>query len=66
MNRSRTTGLNKVFSLIAAACVAASLLIPHSALAARPVGYMPGVTEEMTDPGYWSGMAEDPVAACHT
>ncbi len=41
-------------------CFMAALLLPFSAQAARDVGYMPGVTEEMTDPAYWSGLMKDP------
>ena len=42
-------------------CIVITLLAPVSALAgARPVGYMPGVTKEMTDPAFWSGLADDP------
>ena len=33
---------------------------------ASSVAYMPGVTEEMTDPAFWSGMAEDPNALLST
>ena len=41
-------------------CIALSLILPLPALAAREVGYMPGVTEAMTDPGYWSGLTAEP------
>ena len=44
-----------------------SLCMPLFAQAeARPVGYMPGVTEEMTDPAFWSGMTADPDALLAT
>ena len=49
-------------ALRGALCVAVSLFAPFPALAAREVGYMPGVTEEMTDPSFWSALAEDPDA----
>ena len=43
------------------------LLSPLSALAAAaPVGYMPGVTEEMTAPAFWSDLAGDPDALLAT
>ena len=39
-------------------CLIAALFAPVSAFAAAPVLYMPGVTEEMTAPDYWTrGMA---------
>ena len=45
-------------------CIVITLAAPVSAWAdARPVGYMPGVTEEMTDPAFWSGLAEAGQAA---
>ena len=48
-------------------CIVITLAAPVSAWAdARPVGYMPGVTEEMTDPAFWSGLAEDPDAVLAT
>ena len=48
-----------------ALCLAALLLAaPQTALAGVP--YLPGVTEEMTEPGFWSGMAEDPDAVLST
>ncbi len=35
-------------------------------LAAAPVGYMPGVTEAMADPAFWSGLTENPDALLAT
>ena len=59
--------LNKPLALLLAACAAVSLLAPVSVLAdSRPVGYMPGVTEEMTDPAFWSGLTGDPDAVLAT
>ena len=43
------------------------LLSPVPALAAAaPVGYMPGVTEEMTDSAFWSDLTGDPDALLAT
>ena len=44
-------------------CLSAALL---PSVWASSVAYMPGVTEEMTDPAFWSGMAEDPNALLST
>ena len=42
-------------------CIVITLFTPCSALAGtRPVGYMPGVTEEMTNPAFWSDLTGDP------
>ena len=42
-------------------CIVITLFVPFSAQAgARPVGYMPGVSEEMADPAFWSGLTGDP------
>ena len=42
-------------------CIVITLFAPFSALAgARPVGYMPGVTEEMADPAFWFDRTGDP------
>ena len=46
--------------------IVTSLFTPFSALAVREVGYMPGVTEEMTDPAFWSSLSEDPDALLAT
>ncbi len=54
--------VRKTASLFLALFIAAGMLIPFPALAAREVGYMPGVTEEMTNPAFWSNLAGDPDA----
>lgn len=47
--------------------LALSMLLPLApARAAQPVEYLPGVTEEMTDPGYWAALMDDPDAALAT
>lgn len=57
----------KIPALLLALCLAIPLLSPPQALAAAaPVGYMPGVTEEMTAPAFWSGLAGDPDALLAT
>ena len=57
----------KHLALLLALCFAVPLLSLPSALgAAAPVGYMPGMTEEMTDPAFWSDMAGDPDALLAT
>ena len=61
--RNRSKG---AFALLGTLCVVISLFAPLSALAAREVGYMPGVTEEMTDPAFWSAFSEDPDALLAT
>ncbi len=44
-----------------------SLLLPLPALTdAAPVGYLPHVTEEMTDPAFWWSLTEDPDALLAT
>ena len=51
----------KSLTLLLALCSAVALLSPPPALAAAaPVGYMPGVTEEMTAPAFWSDLTGDP------
>ena len=43
------------------------LFVPFSALAeVRPVGFMPDVTEAMTDPAFWSDLTGDPDALLAT
>ena len=63
MKKNHLNRLNRTAALL---CAAVLLLMPLSATAAREVGYMPGVTEEMTDPAFWSGRAEDPGALLAT
>ena len=59
MARNIGTCIKKAAALFLVFCTAAALF-PFSALAVREVGYMPGVTEEMTDPAFWSGLTEHP------
>ena len=55
--------MNKSLAFLLTLSIVALLAAPLTALAdARPVQYLPGVTEEMTDPAFWSGMTEDPDA----
>ena len=49
----------RLLAFVLALCLAASALPPAWASA---VPYYPGVTEEMTDPAFWSNRAEDPDA----
>ena len=57
----------KSLALLLALCSVISLLSPLPALAAAaPVGYMPGVTEEMTDSSFWSDLTGDPDALLAT
>ena len=60
MTAKLKTRIRKTTALLQALAGAAVLLIPSSAPAAREVGYMPGVTEEMTDPAFWSGLTDQP------
>ena len=64
----KTINLRKKYlALLLALCSAVSLLSPLPALAAAaPVGYMPGVTEEMTDSSFWSDLTGDPDALLAT
>lgn len=56
-----------VLALVLALCITASLCAPTAALAAaRPVEYMPGVTEEMTEASFWSALLQDPDAVLAT
>ncbi len=59
MARNIGIGIKRAAALFLVLCTAAALF-PFSALAVREVGYMPGVTEEMTDPAFWSGLTEHP------
>ncbi len=59
--------LKKTVTALLILCAAASLPTPLSALAAAaPVGYMPDVTKEMTDPAFWYGLSCDPDALLAT
>ena len=59
----RKNTMKRLRAMILAFCAVTFLQMPLSALAgARPVGYMPGVTEEMTQPSFWSGLTADPDA----
>ena len=59
--------MKKCFALLLALCFAVSLVSPLPALAdAAPVGYMPGVTEEMAVPAFWSDLTGDPDALLAT
>ena len=49
----------RVFALLLALCLSAPLV---PAVRSASVSYLPGVTEEMTEPSFWYGMAEDPDA----
>ncbi len=62
MLRNIISQAGRFIALLLTVSVTVSLLIPFSALAAREVGYMPGVTEEMTDPAYWADLTDDPDA----
>ena len=53
----------RLLALLLVLCLSAALL---PSVWASSVAYMPGVTEEMTDPAFWSGMAEDPNALLST
>lgn len=61
MSKKTVNRLKKALALLLA-----PLLAPLPALASAPVGYMPGVTEEMTDPSFWSGLTRDPDALLAT
>ncbi len=52
--------MKRWISSLAALCLAAALVAPIPAQGADQVSYLPGVTEEMTDPAFWSGRTEDP------
>ena len=55
--------LKKGLALRLVLCSVLSLFSPRPALAAAvPVGYMPGVTEEMASPAFWSDLTGDPDA----
>ncbi len=58
--------IRKAAALLLMLSIVLSLSAPLPALASAPVGYMPGVTEEMTDPAFWSGLTEDPDALLAT
>ena len=58
----------KALTLFLALCLAAPLLLPaaHSAAPADSVSYLPGVTQEMTEPSFWSDRASEPDALLAT
>ncbi len=58
--------LKKSIALLTTLCAAANVFNPVPAQAARSVVYMPGVTEEMTNPSYWSDLAGNPGALLAT
>ena len=59
--------MKKTIALLTTLCIVVTLAVPLTATgAARPVGYMPGVTEEMTDAAFWSGLTDDPDALLAT
>ena len=65
MKISRHT--EKALSLLLALCLAVPLCAPLSArAAAEGVGYLPGVTEEMTRPAFWTAGMDDPDALLAT
>lgn len=66
MDQNIKNSLKKTLAWLMTLCIASTLLFPFSALAAAPVGYMPGVTEEMTEPSFWFGQADDPDALLAT
>ena len=66
MRKNRIFGWNGMTALVLAVCLLAGLATPCSAAAVREVGYMPGVTEEMTDPAFWAALTEDPDALLAT
>ena len=66
MDRNIKISLKKTLALLMTLCIAGAVLCPFSALAAAPVGYMPGVTEEMTEPSFWYGQTDDPDALLAT
>ena len=66
MGQSIKHRMKNALALLMTLCIAGSLLFPFSALAAAPVGYMPGVTEEMTEPSFWYGQTVDPDALLAT
>ena len=55
-----------IMKKLIALLLAGMLFFPCFATAAAPVGYMPGVTPEMTEAAFWSGMTEDPDALLAT
>ena len=53
--------LKKYMRQLILLCIVMALAAPAFALAgARPVEYLPGVTEDMTDPAFWSDLTDDP------
>ena len=58
----RNNVMRKIVSVILALCALLALAAP----AAAGVAYLPGVTEEMTDPAYWTGGMSAPDALLAT
>ena len=51
--------MKRITVLLLLLCLASALVAPAAASVPAPVQYMPGVTEEMTEPDFWTrGMAE--------
>jgi len=54
--------MKRICAGLLALCLWAALLAPVGARAAAQVSYLPGVTAEMTAPGYWTRSLADPDA----
>ena len=66
MDQNTIRYMERILILMAAVCGVIFMFFPQHALAAREVGYMPGVTEEMTEPSFWSDRTVDPDALLAT
>ena len=63
----RSGSRRRVFSLMLALTVISAFMSPAAlAVGAASVGYLPGVTEEMTTPAFWTAGMEDPDALLAT
>ena len=58
--------MRKTLCALLALCMLPALTSAVRAAPAEGVAYLPGVTEEMTDPGFWTGGMEAPDALLAT
>ncbi len=54
--------MKRALSVITVLCLLLIFFAPAAVYAAEPVGYLPGVTKEMSDPAFWTADIDDPDA----
>ena len=66
MSRIRKYSVLLLCYVLLLCCVVTAPIPAKADRAAQSPQFMPGVTEEMTDPAFWSGLADDPDALLAT